>query len=114
LGRFIDVFGGFAMSRTPLFAILALAALLAPVGALAQSTGRIVGVVQDPSGAVVPAVDVEATNVLTGLEWTASTDEAGRFVFSRLPVGEYQVRVAVEGFRQFSVRGVSLGRGPES
>ncbi|MEZ5394485.1 MAG: carboxypeptidase regulatory-like domain-containing protein [Bryobacterales bacterium] len=59
------------------------------------------GTVQDPSGAVIPGVSVLTKNTRTGLEWDTSTDEAGRFSFPRLPVGEYQVQVTADGFRQF-------------
>jgi outer membrane receptor protein involved in Fe transport len=83
------------------FSALLAILFLGHTAAWAQSTGRVVGTVQDSSGAVIPAVDVLAVNTLTGLEWTASTDEAGRFSFPRLPVGEYEVRVTAEGFRQF-------------
>ncbi|MCB9384848.1 MAG: TonB-dependent receptor [Bryobacterales bacterium] len=50
---------------------------------------------------MIPGVSVLTTNTRTGLEWNASTDEAGRFSFPRLPVGEYQVQVTADGFRQF-------------
>lgn len=74
---------------------------LMPALLLAQSTGLVVGVVEDRSGAVVPGAEVRVNNELTGLQWTASTEDAGRFSFPRLPVGEYRVRVTKDGFRQF-------------
>ena len=79
-----------------LFLLAALPALL-----FAQSTGLIVGVVEDRSRALVPGAEIRATNELTGLEWTALSDEAGRFSLPRLPVGNYRVRITKEGFRQF-------------
>ncbi|MBI3680484.1 MAG: TonB-dependent receptor [Acidobacteria bacterium] len=75
--------------------------LLAVVPLMAQSTGTIVGAVHDASGAVIPGAEVRALNELTGLEWTATTEDAGRFSFPRLPVGNYKVRVSKEGFRRF-------------
>ena len=59
------------------------------------------GVVEDRSGAVVPGAEVQATNELTGLHWTAKSDEAGRFNLPRLPVGNYRIRATKDGFRQF-------------
>lgn len=67
----------------------------------AQSTGTIVGTVEDRSGAVIAGVEVQAANQLTGLVFTAAADESGRFGFQRLPVGEYQVKASKTGFRQF-------------
>lgn len=66
-----------------------------------QATGLIVGSVQDATGAVVPGAAVRARNLLTGLEWTATTSEAGRFSFPRLPVGQYRVEAKRDGFRTF-------------
>ncbi len=84
-------------------AALTLVCAFAFAGALhAQATGLIVGVVQDGSGAVIPGANVLAVNELTGIEFNAASDAAGRFSFPRLPVGEYRVEVSSEGFRRFS------------
>ncbi|MGH9657685.1 MAG: carboxypeptidase regulatory-like domain-containing protein, partial [Bryobacteraceae bacterium] len=80
--------------RTP--SLLLSAALL-----LAQSTGLIVGVVEDSSGAVVPGARVRAVNERTGLDFTTQSDDAGRFSLPRIPVGDYRVEVTRDGFRQF-------------
>ncbi len=50
------------------------------------STGTIVGTVTDPTGAVIPIVEVTAANVATGVSRSAKTDGAGAYVipFSRL------------------------------
>jgi outer membrane receptor protein involved in Fe transport len=82
-------------------ACLVLCILAFPIGSWAQATGLIVGVVQDSTGAVVPGAQVRAQNLLTGLEWTAQSSEAGRFNFPRLPVGQYRIEVTQEGFRTF-------------
>ena len=79
-----------------LFLLVAMAPLL-----LAQSTGLIVGVIEDRSGALVPGAEIRATNELTDLQWTTVSDEAGRFNLPRIPVGNYRVRVTKAGFRQF-------------
>ncbi len=79
-----------------------LAMLLAAGAALAQSTGQVLGSVEDGSGAVIPAVAIRAVNTRTGLSFTAQSDESGRFNFPRLPVGEYRVEATKEGFRQFA------------
>ncbi len=68
----------------------------------AQSNAAIAGTVQDTSGAMVPAAQIQVTNELTGLRWDVESDESGRFNVTRLPVGEYKLRVIKEGFKQFS------------
>ncbi|MEZ5356900.1 MAG: carboxypeptidase regulatory-like domain-containing protein [Bryobacteraceae bacterium] len=75
--------------------------ILAATPAAAQSTGQILGTVEDATGAVVPTVTVRAVNTRTGLEFNAQSDAAGRFNFPRLPVGDYRVEASKEGFRQF-------------
>jgi outer membrane receptor protein involved in Fe transport len=67
----------------------------------AQSSGLITGAVQDASGAVVPGASVRAVNERTGLEWKCASDEAGRWSFPRLPVGDYRIDVSHAGFRRF-------------
>jgi outer membrane receptor protein involved in Fe transport len=67
----------------------------------AQATGLIVGTVRDTSGAVIPGATVKAKNLLTGLEWATITGPAGLFNLPRLPVGQYRVEAAQDGFRTF-------------
>ena len=89
-----------------LFVLFALA--VAAANLMAQSTGAIVGVVQDRSGAVVPGAEVTVTSELTGLKHTTAADDAGRFSFPRLPVGSYRLEAAQQGFRQFVADGIRL------
>jgi outer membrane receptor protein involved in Fe transport len=88
-------------SMHPSILKLSLAALCIPGLIHAQATGEAVGVVRDSSGAVVAGAAVKASNVLTGLDWTSQSNAAGRFAFPRLPVGEYRVSAARDGFRTF-------------
>src|ERR1700686_5030394 len=54
--------------------VLLAAFLMLPVGLLAQeATGRIVGTVTDPTGAVVPAVKLRITNVATGVNYDTTS-----------------------------------------
>jgi hypothetical protein len=61
--------------------------------------GTIQGVVTDPSGAVVPAATVTATNVATGVKSVRETTAAGVYSVAPLQVGSYDVTVAVAGFQ---------------
>ena len=62
------------------------------------TTGDIVGVVRDPSGAVLPAATVTATHVETNLSRTTITGPEGRFVLPALSLGSYTVSVELAGF----------------
>jgi outer membrane receptor protein involved in Fe transport len=67
---------------------------------LAQSArARIIGTVTDPQGAVVPGAEVTVTNVATGVGTKATTDQEGRYQALELPIGDYRVKVARQGFK---------------
>jgi hypothetical protein len=64
-------------------------------------TGSIRGLVSDPSGAVLPDVEIEATNLSTQLKFTTKTTEAGIYVLTGLPIGQYKVTAQRSGFKQY-------------
>src|SRR3990170_2669081 len=67
--------------------------------AQAPATGRIIGIIRDVTGAVLPGV----TLVLTGDGVARKTvaDSQGRFAFDALPPdASYTVQALLEGFRQ--------------
>jgi len=73
-----------------------------------ESAGRIEGVVRDPSGAVVPHVQVVAKNVATGVEQSTLTDAAGSYSFPVAVTGEYTVSASVAGFKTAVRTGVRV------
>ena len=80
--------------------LLAVAGLFLPLAANAQvDQGTIAGVVQDPSGAVVPKAKVTLTNSDTGLVMERSSNESGVYVFSPLKIGNYKVSATASGFQ---------------
>jgi hypothetical protein len=79
---------------------------------LAQvTTGRIVGVVTDPSGSRVPGVAVTITEVATGTATTVTTDAEGSYNATNLKIGTYKVGFKKEGFEQSIQSNVELGIG---
>jgi len=54
-----------------------------------QGTARIVGVVSDAGGGLVPSAQVTLINDATGLREAAPTDEAGRYNFTQFPSREF-------------------------
>src|SRR5687768_3593856 len=95
-----------ALVRTTVVAAAAMA-MAAPL--LAQTTTTaITGVVRDASRALVPGATVTARHLDTGLVRTAPTQADGHFVLPALPVGAYELRVEMSGFRPLVRRGVTL------
>jgi len=81
---------------------IALVCLLAACAcdcASGQTTGRIAGVVKDPSGGVVPRAAVQAINKATNETWSATTDQEGAYSFFLLPPGLHRIEVAAAGFK---------------
>lgn len=73
--------------------------LLSSQPAHAQATGQIDGTVTDASGAVIPGVTIEATNVETGLVRAAVTGADGIYTIPLVPPGPYSVKATLAGFR---------------
>src|SRR5713226_3350521 len=74
----------------------------------AQATAQITGTVHDQSGAVLPGVEVTATQTETGIARTAVTNETGSYVLSNLALGPYRLEAALTGFRTFVQTGIVL------
>jgi hypothetical protein len=72
------------------------------VAAFAQSDrGTITGTINDPAGAVVAGAPVEARNVETGAVYQAASSATGNYTLSQLPAGNYELEVAVPGFKKY-------------
>ncbi|WP_420238055.1 TonB-dependent receptor [Telmatobacter bradus] len=76
-----------------------------------QKTGRIEGVLKDPSGAVVRRARVVLHDASLGTNLTHQSDQMGRFVFDGLPAGRYEVRATVPGFATALLRNVAVADG---
>ena len=74
----------------------------------AQSTGTILGVVKDSSGAVVPGAKVTARETDTGATRTVTTGNDGAYRFDALAVGTYSVTVEATGFQTEVQSGLTL------
>ena len=76
--------------------------------------GRIVGVVTDSTGAVVPGVSVAIVNEGTGAQRRLTTDSSGVYVAAELPVGYYTVRFEALGLSKVERQHVKADVGSET
>ncbi len=91
-----------------LFALVALLLVGAP-NALAQlTTATISGTVTDGSGGVLPGVAVTVKHVETGVSRAVVSDAGGRYEAPSLPLGPYEVRAELSGFKPLVRTGISL------
>src|SRR5436305_15337570 len=74
----------------------------------AQATAQISGTVKDQTGAVLPGVEVTATQIETGIARTTVTNEPGSYVLPSLPLGPYRLEASLPGFRPFVQVGIAL------
>jgi hypothetical protein len=74
-----------------------------------QGTAQINGVVKDPTGAVLPGVEITATQTDTNQSRNTISSETGAFVLGNLPTGPYKIEATLPGFRTFVQSGIVLG-----
>lgn len=70
----------------------------------AQSTASMTGTIHDPSGAAIAGTTIVVTNMGTGASRTVSTNDAGDYTVTNLPIGVYRVTAERQGFKKF-IRG---------
>jgi len=72
------------------------------------TTASLGGTLVDESGAAVPDARVTVRNLDTGFAQATTSDATGAFLFSRLPIGRYELRVEKEGFSTYMQSGITL------
>ena len=92
--------------------VLALALVLLATNLYAQrTTGDLIGVVKDSSGAVLPGVTVTVTGPNIPRAQTAVTSEIGSYRVSNLPPGTYTASFELSGFKSVSLQGLRVNLG---
>jgi hypothetical protein len=98
------------MKRATIYTALLAALLLTAFAprAFAQTTGTIAGTVADEKGAAIAGATATARNVETNLARTSQTDGDGRYRFTGMPVGRYEITVEASNFAKYVQTGVQL------
>ena len=73
-----------------------------------RDTASLLGNVSDTQGAAIVGAPVTLTNTSTGQVRTVVTDDSGRYKFSLLRVGTYQLAVEQPSFRRYEHTGIVL------
>ena len=97
------------------YALLRVAAAIIGLIALGEGlvfaqgvTASITGTVRDVSGAVLPGAAITVKHIENGLTRAALSDAGGGFNVSSLPVGQYEITAAKEGFKLEVRTGIDL------
>lgn len=94
--------------RSAFVLLLILSAGVTEAHAQTTATGSVVGTVSDSSGAIVPNVTVELTQVSTGTKRNAITDNIGVYRFSLLPPGNYAATFSAPGLSVLEMTGITI------
>jgi hypothetical protein len=101
------------LSRACAVALISASLLgVVPAGAAAQELyGSVVGTVQDNSGGRIPGASVQITNRETNLVLTTVSNETGAYSFTNVLSGTYDVKVTLQGFKEFVQQRVPVTSG---
>ncbi len=89
--------------------LLVLAGLPASHAVCQDLTGVITGTVTDSSGAVVPGASVTILRLGTETPvWEGKTASSGQYLAPLLPVGQYDIRIQLQGFRKTEIKDFDL------
>jgi len=107
-----------SFSKSPAHALglifaIALAVVFLSVGSVTAQdvTGSIKGTIVDSQGAVVPGATVTVKSQDKGDERTATADNDGNFVISKLTLGKYTLTIEKQGFKKKLMTDLSINLG---
>ncbi|MBI3209169.1 MAG: TonB-dependent receptor [Candidatus Solibacter usitatus] len=88
---------------------LLLSLCLFTISAIAQvSSGTIVGIVTDPSGAALPNTRLSVRHLATGDVRELTANERGEFNVPFLRIGDYSISAAVQGFKTKTITPIAV------
>ena len=87
---------------------VALLVLFACASHAQTSNGSISGVITDRNQAVIPAATITIRNTTNGFTRSTSADTEGRYSFSDVPIGSYELTVEAPTFRRYVQEGLKL------
>ena len=76
-----------------------------------RTTGDLLGVVRDSSGAILPGVSVSVTGPNIPRAQTAVTSENGSYRIGNLPPGTYTLTFELSGFKTVVLQGLRVNVG---
>jgi hypothetical protein len=88
--------------------------LVSTVAQAQVPSGSLNGRVTDPKGAVIVGAQVSAISLSQGVSRMTTTNASGLYVLPNLTAGEYDVKIAAEGFAPHEVKTVVLEAGRDS
>ena len=94
--------------RRSLFRLWSAALLCCLAGHSQTFRAQLTGVVTDASNAVILGAEITATNLETGISYTAASNEQGIYRLLNLQPGQYRLTGRLSGFKTFSQEPITL------
>ena len=91
-----------------LWLLLIAALLTASPAAAQQATAQVNGTVTDSSGAIVVGDHVILRNSQTGITRDTTSNKDGIYLFTLVPIGNYELMVEQKSFKRFEQKGITL------
>lgn len=88
-------------------------AVVTSLGFAQEFRGSISGQVTDPSGAVLPGVQITVINPATNTSSTAVSDDTGHYKILYLPPGKYNVTAELPGFKKLEREAIEVRVGDQ-
>jgi hypothetical protein len=86
-------------------------ALCFPVNLWCQDQATIVGIVTDPTGAVIAGAKVTIVNAQRGFTRETMSNSEGEFTVVKVPIGDYEIAAESPGFQRLLRTGITLAVG---
>ena len=99
---------GFSFSSRPRSLYLAVVLLLSTVVCAQDGSTSLQGIIEDATGARIPAAGITVTDVSRGVRLQTVTDSQGAFNFAILPPGRYDVSASAPGMATKVSRDIEL------
>jgi hypothetical protein len=80
---------------------------------VSAQNATVTGTVSDSGGALIPGVEVTATNINTGIATTTVSNETGAYNFPSLQPGTYKLTATLPGFQTAAFNDVRLSQGQQ-
>src|SRR5689334_12459002 len=107
MGRGVSMF---RTIRRSVCALLLISGSL-PVWFSQTSTANLTGLISDPAAIAIPGVKVKLENVATHEKRETTSGGEGRFTFSQILPGVYDLQAEATGFKSFTQRNITLVSG---
>lgn len=73
-----------------------------------QATAQVTGRITDTSGAIIVGAEVTLRNSQTGVTRKAVTNKDGEYLFTLVPIGNYELAVKQKSFQTYEQKGITL------